>query len=331
MKGDATFRMRDRIEEAWARRAGSDDLRSVDALRVVNGRGDAGPPGLTIDRYSRYLVVSAREELQDEVPRAWGEAAAEALGADGVVLKTLARSVGRSRSEVILGAVPSEPIPIREDDAVYLCDLDRGVSTGLFLDHRDTRRRIRAFSEGGEVLNLFAYTCAFSIHAAKAGARRVTNVDSAKKALARGRENMVASGLDPDRHRWFADDVIAHLARQRRRGPMYDLVIADAPVLGRARAKVFSLERDLQPLARDAIASTKPGGIVVIAAHATALSSEAMVEAATRGARELGRRVDLVEELGLPAWDHPTVPSPTGRADDSDRGDYLKTLVLRAG
>src|SRR2546429_52057 len=81
-------------------------------------------------------------------------------------------------------------------------------ATGLFLDQRDTRLHVRACSKGVEVLNLFAYTCAFSVHAALGGARRVTSVDSSRAALSRGRENMSASGLDPDAHRWFDDDAI---------------------------------------------------------------------------------------------------------------------------
>src|SRR5262249_41175671 len=155
--------------------------------------------------------------IGEDAIRAWAEAAHEELGADGVVVKILRRTVAESTSEVIRGAPPKAPIAVREDDAVFLCDLDDGISTGLFLDHHDTRPLVGAYAPGVEVLNLFAYTCAFSVHAALAGARRVTSVDVSKRALGRGRANMTASGVDADRHRWFGDDVMEFLARSERR------------------------------------------------------------------------------------------------------------------
>jgi 23S rRNA (cytosine1962-C5)-methyltransferase len=330
MKVNDRDRIREAIERA-ARKRLSVDRPPLDAWRVVNGRGDDAPPGLTIDWYRRVLVLAARSELGETIPRAWAQVAMEVLEAEGLVLKTLARLPRGSRSEVFAGDVPQAPLRIREDEAVFLCELNRGISTGLFLDHRETRRWVRAHTDGREVLNLFAYTCAFSVQAALGGAKRVTSVDVSKRSLARGRENMTASGLDPDRHRWFADDVLEHLARQRRRGPAFDLVVADPPVLGHAGRSTFSLERDLDTLATGCVGSTKPGGTVVISAHATALAAEEMCGRIEGAAARMGRSTRVLLRLGLPEWDHPTIAAEQGHSGEADRGDYLKTLVFETG
>lgn len=311
------------VERALERRRG--DPRSArDAYRVVNGLGDDAPPGLTIDKYSDWLVLSARApepELRD-----WAEAAQGCLGSVGVVVKHLERRAGAGTSATLLGTSPSAPVRVREDDATFLCDLDGALGTGLFLDQAETRRFIRDGLRGREVLNLFAYTGAFSVHAALGGARRVTSVDVSRRALARGRENMQASGLDPDRHRWFPDDVATHLARAVRRGSMYDLVILDPPSFGRGTGgKVLSLAKDLDHLVSLAASVVAPGGRLVVALHGAAIDEGRAIRAAE--AAQPTRGVRLAHRFGLPAWDHPAVSAP----DAEDRGDYLRTLVLDVG
>lgn len=294
-----------------------------EAWRVLNGPGDGGPAGLTIDAYAGYLVVSAREAVPERLVSDWCAAAEAVLAPQGIVLKTLRVPVDRSTSALVAGSPPPTPLPVREDDAVLLCELNHGLSTGLFIDGHDLRRQIRPLAAGVEVLNLFAHTCAFSVHAALAGATRVTSIDSAKKALRRGRENMSASGLDPDRHRWFPDDVLDHLARAGRRRDAYGLVILDPPVFGRAGKKSRAL--DLEALVSGAMSVTAPGGRLVVTVHALDVASEVLKRQVLELADRLGRRARIQAEFGLPEWDHPTRPSA---ADPADRGDYLKTLIL---
>lgn len=325
----APHELRAVIDRAVARRRGVLEQRVLDAWRVLNGAGDGAPPGLTLDRYGRWLVLAARASVAPSLVERWGAAALEALPSDGLVVKTLSPVVRDSTSRVVAGVLPEAPIAVREDDATFLCDLDDGISTGLFLDHHDTRPHIRPLARDVEVLNLFAYTCAFSVHAALGGARRVTSVDVSKRALRRGRENMVASGVDADRHRWFSDDVFEHLARLVRRPASYGLVVADPPVFGHAHGKTFSLERELVPLVDGCLAATLPGGVVVFSTHAVTLTEDLLVRLARERAGVLRTRVEVVELLGLPEWDHPA--PPVGLAPELDRGDYLKTLVLRVG
>jgi 23S rRNA (cytosine1962-C5)-methyltransferase len=265
-------RCRSIVETAEAKRREEIGARSIDAYRVVRGSADGAPTELAIDRYLDFIVVTHRDSLPHEVVEVWCEAASTVLAPKAIVLKTMAKRVEESTSRVIFGSVPDAPIAVREEDAVFLCDLNDGVQTGLFLDHQETRFESRRYAAGAEVLNLFAYTCAFSVHAALAGAARVTSVDASKRALDRGRANMEQSGIDPDRHRWFTDDVLDHLSRKR--GPDYGLIILDPPVFGRSKKRTFSLSRDLDRLIEGAVARLASEGVLIFSTHATQLSLE---------------------------------------------------------
>jgi 23S rRNA (cytosine1962-C5)-methyltransferase len=310
------------IHEAVARRVARGPL--PDACRLLNGPGDGAPPGLTLDRYDRWLVMTARAAVPEVVVSAWAAAIMDSLAPEGLVLKTLEPRASASTSRVWAGQVPVERVPIREGDVTLLCGLNDGVQTGLFLDHRETRWDARAWAAGVEVLNLFAYTCAFSVHAARAGATRVTSVDVSRRALDWGRDNMRASGLDPDRHRWFADDVVRHVGRGA--AGTYGLVILDPPVFGRAKGRTFSLGGDLLRLLEGGLRKLMDGGVLVFSTHARALDEAALVDAASRAGGREGRRVSVVAQRGLP-WDHPVDPDAAPQEDD--RGNYLKTLVLK--
>jgi 23S rRNA (cytosine1962-C5)-methyltransferase len=303
---------RELLEAASTKRRALFAGRRIDAYRVLNGPGDGAPAGLTVDRYLDWIIVSARASLREDVIERWTQAILLVLEPKGIVLERLAKERTSSTVTILAGSVPDTPVHIREEDAVFSCDLGRG-HTGLFLDLREVRLDVGRRARDQEVLNLFAHTCAFSIHAALGGASRVTSVDVSKKALTRGRENMIASGLDPDRHRWFTDDALDHLRRRNR----YGLVIVDPPVFGRSkRGRTFSLLEDLDRLLDGAFARASEGGIVVVCTHATQLGGGVL-----RGA--MSARGTVISEAGLPP-DFPVRTEPS-----EDRGDYLKVVMAR--
>ena len=98
---------------------------------------------------------------------------------------------------------------------------------GLFLDQRDNRRRIRAQARGKDVLNLFAYTCGFSVAAAAGGAASTVSVDLSPKALEWGRANFALSHLDPSDHQFIKSDAFDYLRRAARQGKRFDIIILD--------------------------------------------------------------------------------------------------------
>lgn len=298
-----------------------------DAYRVLNGPGDGGPAGLAIDRYLSFGVIIAREGVEASVVEAYVEACERELLFEGIVVKRVPRS-GPVTNEVRRGEARS--LDVHEEDAVLTVELAEGLATGLYLDHHETRRRIRSYvrrtpasDPRGEVLNLFAYTGAFSVHAALAGAHRVTSVDVSRRSLRRAAENFRKSGLAPGEHAFVDADVGSFLRKAARKGRRFGVVVLDPPAFGRAGGRKMSLERDLEELVQAATEVLVPGGVVVLSVHAQKISMDRMVSS-LRGSphryEELGR-------FGLPSSDHPT----SLQDDPEDRGAYLKVVDARLG
>src|SRR5690606_10848358 len=120
-------------------------------------------------------------------------------------------------------------------------DLADGLSAGRFVDQRDNRARVRAASRGLRVLNLFAYTCSFSVAAALGGAREVVSVDLSKRALERGKRNFELNGLPLEPHRFVVDAAVKWLKRAARRGQSFDLAIVDPPSFSTSGKGTFSV------------------------------------------------------------------------------------------
>lgn len=303
------------------RRASGTPTLKTNAFRLVNGAADGAPPGLTLDIFGGWLVLSARKALSEDTVEEWIECTVAVFEPEGIVVKRLAPRPKDSFSRLVGDRTPPEVLKVFEGDAQLEIHLDDGVQTGLFLDHRETRARARTYARGVEVLNLFAYTCAFSVHAALAGASKVTSVDVSQRALSWGRRNMAHSGLNPNLHRWFSDDVLSHLKRPRR---SYGLVVCDPPVFGHGR-RPFSLERDLQALMSGCIEQLSNEGVLIFSTHHTALNKRVLIEAASQAALQLKRMTSVLGVHGLPEWDHPVLE----RDAEGDRGGYLDTVVLR--
>ena len=159
----------------------------------------------------------------------------------------------------VQGAVP-ETWPIRLKDVTLLGRLSAFRHLGLFpeqLPHWDWMLEAIASHKPGpdapraRVLNLFAYTGAASLLAAKAGAE-VTHVDASKKAIAWARENQAASKLADSPVRWILDDARKFVAREVRRGRVYDVILVDPPKFGRGPGgEVWDLFEHLPPLLED--------------------------------------------------------------------------------
>lgn len=284
------------VNEAWARRQACPDLRACTAVRLINGADDGAPAGVAVDRYAEHFVIWARPAVNDatlhgvmEALRQVTSASPRARGA--IVLKRLAVQVQDRTTHEIAGPAPRETSVL--DDGVQLVTrLQAGLQTGLFIDARPERRWVRAHAAGYEILNLFAYTGAFTAHAVVGGARRVTSVDASRAALLWGRRNVEANGFDADAHRWFADDAESVL----RRAPTasYGGIILDPPAFGRAKRKKFVLRSALPVLLDHALRAVRPQGWVLMSTHDPDLNLEQAWEAASRRS---GRRADVAWTL----------------------------------
>ncbi len=148
---------------------------------------------------------------------------------------------------------------VQEDGLTFLVNLDDYLDTGLFLDHRLIRRRVREEARGKRVLNLFAYTGAFSVHAAAGGAALTTTVDLSQTYLDWAKDNLAANGFDGEIIR---ADVVQWLDEPHDH--KWDLAIVDPPTFSNSKKMrgIFDVQRDHVGLLRRVYDLMRPKGVV---------------------------------------------------------------------
>lgn len=294
-------------------------LAQTQAFRWVNGWGDH-LPGLVVDWYAGYATLSVLNEQAMAREAELGEHLRE-LGASSVHLKRRPRADIRllDRAELapatpLIGTAPGTPLIVRENGALLEILLGDGLSTGLFVDQRDNRKRLMDASRDASVLNLFSYTGAFSVAAALGGARRVTSVDTSGRALERAKHNFVLNGLDPEAHAFVRLDVIRYLTRQAGRAERFDWIVLDPPSFSSAGSSgVLRVERDYARLLELSLAVLAPGGRLLAVTNHRKTSHAALRALARKAAQKLGRDVIQVKELlsGLDCPDGAEGPEPS--------------------
>jgi 23S rRNA (cytosine1962-C5)-methyltransferase len=313
------------VERAVQRRSSFAHTGATTAYRLLNGAGDE-LPGLTVDRYGEVLVAN----LYDQGPAhedALVVTLAGTTGARTVYVKRRPRSAARLSAAQVAALAPATPawgtaideVLVREHGLRFLIRPGAGLSTGLFLDMRETRARVRELADGRTVLNLFAYTCAFGVAAAIGGAKRVLNVDVARSALEWGRQNYRLNGLSPDPYDFVYGDAFDWLRRLARRGARFDLVIADPPSFSSVKGRAFAVSRDYAPLAAACARVVAPGGLLLCCANEVRLSRRAFRAACLQGLREAGRTACVRSFDGASPLDFPLLPGAE---------DPLKALLL---
>ena len=154
------------------------------------------------------------------------------------------------------------------------------------------------------LLNCFAYTCAFSVTAARDGAKTVS-IDLSKKSLARGRENFELNEISSEGHRFIAEDVIAFLPRLARKGEKFDVIILDPPTFSRThRGKAFQVERDFETLLQQALELSERDGKILLSTNCTTLSERALEVMARYCLKATRRAGSLHSQPALPDFPH---------------------------
>jgi 23S rRNA (guanine2445-N2)-methyltransferase / 23S rRNA (guanine2069-N7)-methyltransferase len=161
---------------------------------------------------------------------------------------------------------------VREGEAALLVNLTDYLDTGLFLDHRVTRKRVYGAARGKSVLNLFCYTGAVGVQAGLGGARSVTNVDLSSTYLDWARENHALNGLDDEtRFRFLRADIL-ELLRDPARFSLrdkYDLIFLDPPSFSNSSSmqQTLDIQRDHDALLRQAMRLLAPGGLLLFSTN----------------------------------------------------------------
>ncbi|MFM7805051.1 MAG: class I SAM-dependent methyltransferase [Verrucomicrobiota bacterium] len=314
---------RARLAAAIARRTGVHDART-NGLRWVNGESD-GWPALVVDQYAGTLVLKLYSAVW--LPRIadlvrW---LGEALQPGRIVLR-LSRNAaptfeqaGFRDGQNLLGDASDASVVFLEDGLRFWSDVVKGQKTGFFLDQRENRRRIGASARGLDVLNAFSFSGGFSLHAARGGARSVTDLDISPHALEAARRNFALNAADPGvgaaRHDSVQADAFEWLERS---GDRFDVVICDPPSLAKREAERAGAIEAYHRLAMHSIARVRPGGLLLAASCSAHVTPEEFYAAVTEAAHRSGR------SFGEPVY--------TGHAPDHpatfDEARYLKAAFL---
>ena len=310
-----------RLDEALAlRRATLPD--GLTAYRIVNGEGDR-LPGIVVDRYGDFLVCQLFTAGAVRLAGAVVDALQARLAPRGIY----ERSEGGVRAEeglggargMLAGEEPPARITVVENGMRLVADVLHGQKTGLFLDQRDNRLRVRGLARGRRVLNAFAYTGGFTIAAALGGARHVVSVDTSRLALGLGEAAWPDNGLDPALAEWIEGDVFEYLRAARE---PFDLIVLDPPPFVRRRRDLSSGLRGYKDVNLQALRRLAPGGWLLTCSCSQHLDRAAFRQVVAAAAADAGRPAQVVAEFGHPA-DHPTALAHS-------EGEYLKALLLRA-
>lgn len=218
-----------------------------ESRRLFHGRGQcfAGFDHLVIDYYPPIVLVTLYRERPQEWLKEMTELLLSALPArpQGILLQERFRSGAPSR--LLMGALPAE-VEAREDGLYYRLRLGDAQNVGFFPDMAVGRRLLRDMAKDQRVLNLFAYSCSFSVAALAGGAEQVVNLDMNRGALDLGKFNHVRNGIDLRRASFLPMELFRSFGRLRRCGP-FELVVCDPPA---NQGKSFTAERHWPKLIR---------------------------------------------------------------------------------
>ncbi len=294
------------------------------AMRLFHRDGD-GAPDLAVDLYDRHLVAHLYAGRDDPAVPAVLAALSE-LGADGIYVKHRPKEARRARgsglgewapAEPSVGIPAPSPLVVYEDEVPFRVRLDQGLSTGLFLDQRDNRRRLREASAGAHVLNLFSYTCGFSLAAAFGGATSTVSVDAAASALRAGEEGFESAGIRGD-HAFVRADVFRAIEAFAREGRRFDRIVVDPPTFSTTRESRWASQDDWEGLVEAVMALAARDAILLLSSNDHRMTAARFRRFVHRGVERAGRKVERLRDLP-PPFDFP--PRMGGPA-------HLKSLWL---
>jgi 23S rRNA (cytosine1962-C5)-methyltransferase len=321
------------------------DAETTNSYRALHGASD-GWPEWYLDRLGDFLLSQSEQPLSERQRGALVKLM-EAFPSRGAYHKVLSRQVRQSAPaeaspQLVLGLAASPGFVIRENGLNFELSFQEGYSVGLFLDQRDNRRRLLTrhvaagfslFPDQGQaatvpqsepsgpasLLNAFAYTCGFSVCAAKAGFH-TTSLDLSRKYLEWGKRNFGLNKMDPAQHEFIYGDVFDWLRRLARKDRFFDVILLDPPTFSQSRQSgTFRAEKDYGRLVTAALPLLHPGGVLFCSSNAARWAAEEFLANVEGAIRASSRTVPQKHYAPQPP------DFPVSRSEPA----YLKTVWLR--
>jgi 23S rRNA (cytosine1962-C5)-methyltransferase len=294
------------------------------ACRLVNAESD-GLPGLIVDKYGDYLVCqflsAGAESHRGEIISSLQEVLAPSGIYERSDVDVRLKEGLKSRAGLVSGEPPPPLLVIQEKPCRFFVDIEHGQKTGFYLDQRENRAAVSEYAEGAEVLNCFSYSGGFGIHALKAGAALVANVDSSQAALELAARNVELNDIDMGRSETLEGDVFQVLREFRDRGRFFDLIILDPPKFVDSQRQLGRGSRGYKDINLLALKLLRPRGVLFTFSCSGLVSRELFHAIVASAALDANRDAQIVRIL-TQGPDHPT-------SLYFPEGSYLKGLVCR--
>jgi 23S rRNA (cytosine1962-C5)-methyltransferase len=286
------------------------------AYRIINGEND-GLGGFVVDRYADTLVIKLYSAAWIPHLSRLTRLLLDVTGCGSAVLR-LARNLqaekrsadlfGLSDGDVIAGTLPDGPVQFTEGGLLFEADVRTGQKTGHFLDQRANRILVGEMARGRDVLDVFASTGGFSVHAAAGGARSVHSVDISSPTIAAAERNMAlnsrleaVANCDFTTEVGDAFEVMVQLARAEKD---YDIVVVDPPSFAQRQANVDGALRAYTRLTHLALRLVRPGGVLMQASCSSRVPADLFFDTVLDAAEDAGRSMREIARTGHDV-DHP--------------------------
>ncbi len=215
--------------------------------RVFHGRGNFYEDFayLCVDKIDKVLFISLFQSIDEiveaDLKKIFNEIFEEMNFSSLIIQK---RYLKEDSYEVLRGSLPNNAYAI-ENTLKYNINFSN-QNIGLFPDMKIGREFIKSIAKNKNILNLFSYTCAFSVVSISAGAKQVVNVDMSKGALSTGRENHRINNLDTKNVKFLPYNILKSWSRIKKYAP-YEIIIIDPPSFQKGS---FAASKDYEKIIR---------------------------------------------------------------------------------
>lgn len=274
------------------------NIDGTNAFRLFNGEGD-GIGGLTIDNYNGHLLIQWYSKGIYKFRYQILEALKTVFDYTSIFEKMRFKDV-EITGGFVEGLAPEFPIVIEENFTFYNVDLDDGPMTGIFLDQKEVRKKLKEhYSDNRNILNVFSYTGAFSVVAAD-NAKNTTSVDLANRSRPLTEENFGLNGIDPKSQYIYVMDTFDFYGYAKRHDLFYDTIVVDPPSFARNKKKTFSVLKDYDKLILGALDILAPNGTMLLCTNNSTFSLKAFKKVVKETLENAGVAYELQDVMGLP-------------------------------
>lgn len=307
------------------------DLGDTNAYRLVNAEGD-GLAGLTVDRYADYLMLQLYSTAWRPHLKLVTQVLQELLSPLGIYEKSRpqktreleAVSDSKNYGRLLAGKAAPQRLEVKENGLSFLVSLEQGLNSGLFLDQRRNRCDLMRRVKGKRLLNLFAYTGAFSVAAAASGAAQVTSVDASAGYTDWAKDNFTANRINPRQHEFIVGDCLAVLGKLAQSGKRFDIILMDPPSFSTTAKSRFTTRGGTSDLVAAALPLLADNGLLMASSNHQKVDIAEYLKELRRGALQAGSNLQVISLLGQPEDFPYPVTFPEGR--------YLKyAICAKAG